>query len=224
MTESTPLANPHWDYSRNKIACEQRLLREYRENRFPITIVRPSLTYGDTIIPLAIGSWNRPWTIVERMRQGKPIIVHGDGASLWTTTHNTDFAKGFVGLFGQPKALGEAFHITSDEVLTWDQHYQIVGQVSGVEPDLVHIPSEVLVAYDRSMEGNLLGDKTWSMVLDNSKIKRFVPQFAATTTFHQGMQRTIGYLQADPKRQLIDDKFNQWCDRVLAGWQRAMPA
>ena len=144
ITESTPLANPYWEYARKKIECEDRLLREYREEGFPATIVRPSLTYGETQITLAVNSWAKSWTVVERMRQGKKVIVPGDGTSLWVITHNTDFAKGLVGLLGREQAIGHAFHITSDEVMTWDQYYRIVGEAAGVEPRLVHMPVEYL--------------------------------------------------------------------------------
>jgi nucleoside-diphosphate-sugar epimerase len=216
ITESAPLANPYWEYSRNKIACEERLLDEYRRGRFPATIVRPSLTYGNTLIPLAINSWNKSWTLVDRMMRGRPIVSHGDGTNLWTTTHNTDFAKGLVGLLGHQQAIGHAFHITSDEVLTWDQHYRAVGQVIGVEPQIVHVPSEVLMRRQPWMEGHLLGDKAWSTVFDNTKIRTFVPGFVATTTFRQGMERTIGWFQADRSRQVVDDEFNRFLDDLIA--------
>jgi nucleoside-diphosphate-sugar epimerase len=224
INESCPLVNPYWEYSRNKAACEERLLAENRETGFPFTIVRPSLTYGDTLIPLAINSWNKSWTVVDRMLQGKKIVVHGDGKSLWTTTHNTDFAKGLVGLLGHAQAIGHAFHITSDEVLTWDQHYQIVAANVGVEADIVHIPTEFLMAFDPSMEGNLLGDKAWSVVFDNTKLKTFVPDYVATTPFAKGIARTLDCFRADPSRQVIDDPFNEWSDRVIAAWESGLPS
>jgi len=158
VTEETPLVNPHWQYSRNKIACEQRLMDEYRQNHFPVTIVRPSLTYGPSQIPLCVGSWSHPYTVIRRMKEGHPVIVPGDGTSLWTVTWNGDFAVGLLGLFGNPNALGEAFHITSDEVLTWDQIYQETARAIGVTPQLVHIPSELIAAYDPDMWGSLIGD------------------------------------------------------------------
>jgi len=222
ITESTPLANPHWEYSRNKIACEERAMLAYRTQGFPITIVRPSLTYGDTLVPLAINSWNKSWTVVKRMLDGKKVIVHGDGSNLWTTTHNTDFARGILGLIGNAQTIGHAFHITSDEVLTWDQHYQIVARTIGVAPNIVHIATDTLIAFDRENEGNLLGDKAASVVFDNSKLKRFVPDFVATTSFAQGMARTIAWFQADPARQVIDTAFDTWCDTTIAAYEKAL--
>jgi nucleoside-diphosphate-sugar epimerase len=224
VTESTPLANPHWRYSRNKIACEERLAQEYRENGFPYTVVRPSLTYGDTLIPLAVNSWGKPWTAVDRMLRGEKVIVHGDGTSLWVTTHNSDFAKGLVGLLGHAQAVGHAFHITGDEVLTWDQHCRIVGRAVGVEPEIVHIASDLLVRSDPSLEGNLLGDKAHSLVFDNTKLKTFVPDYVATTTFAQGIARTVEWFREDPSRQVVDGEFNAWCDRVIAAHQSALPS
>ncbi|MCJ7772037.1 MAG: SDR family oxidoreductase, partial [Desulfobacterales bacterium] len=174
VTESTPLANPYWQYSRDKIACEERLLAEYRDNGFPITIVRPSFTYGINAIPAAVNSWEKSWTLVDRMRKGKKIIIHGDGATLWTMTHNTDLAKGFIGLLGNVKALGQAFQITSDEVLTWNQIYKAIADAAGAELKPVYIPSDFIVKTNPDLEGPLFGDKTWCAVFDNSKIKSFV--------------------------------------------------
>jgi len=224
ISEATPLANPYWQYARNKIASEERLLQEYRQNGFPVTIVRPSLTYGDTLIPLAVGSWNKPWTVVDRMLRGEKIIVPGDGRSLWVTTHNSDFAKGLVGLLGHAQAIGHAFHITSDEVLTWDQHYQIVARTVGVEANIVHIPTEFLMAFDPGAEGNLLGDKAWSAVFDNTKLKTFVPDYVATTTFAQGMERTIACFKDEPAMQGIDEEFNALCDKIIAAYESGLPA
>ncbi len=224
ITESTPLANPHWQYSRNKIACEERLIREYRENGFPVTIVRPSLTYGPSMIPLCVNNWGKPWTAVDRMIRGEKIIVPGDGTSLWTVTWNEDFAKGLVGLLGNQRALGHAFHITSDEVLTWDQIYREVGRAVGVEPDIVHIPSDLLAAYCPGEEGNLLGDKAVSAVFENSKLKRFVPGFVATTTFAQGVRRAIEWFEADPERKKVDEETNETWDRIIAAYEGAFPS
>src|ERR1700676_2244021 len=179
ITESTPLANPYWDYARNKIACEERLMKAYRDEGFPVTIVRPSLTYGETLIPLVLNSWQQSYTAVDRMIRGQKLVVPGDGSSLWVITHNTDFAKGLVGLLGHPQAIGHAFHITSDEVLTWDQIYQAAGRAGGGEPKLVHVASESIVRIDPAQEGTLLGDKSWSVVFDNTKLKQFVPGFVA---------------------------------------------
>src|SRR6267378_3550485 len=170
ITESTPLANPYWDYSRNKIACEERLMKAYRDEGFPVTIVRPSLTYGDTQIPLITNSWERPYTIVDRMLKKQKVVVPGDGTSLWVITHNSDFAKGLVGLLGHEQAIGHAFHITSEEAMTWDQYYKIVAAALGVEANIIHIPSDFIIACMPDQEGSLIGDKSVSVVFDNSKI------------------------------------------------------
>lgn len=223
VTEETPLANPHWQYSRNKIACEQRLMDEYHQNNFPVTIIRPSLTYGPSQIPLCVGSWNHPYTVIQRMKQGLPVIVPGDGASLWTVTWNGDFAVGLLGLFGNPVALGEAFHITSDEVLTWDQIYQETARAIGVAPNLVHIPSELIAAYDPDMWGSLIGDKAHSAVYDNSKIKHFVPEFDAKVTWAEGVRRSLAWFEADPARRTIDQPANETWDRIIAAYQKAFP-
>jgi nucleoside-diphosphate-sugar epimerase len=175
ITESTPLANPYWQYSRDKIACEDLLMQAYRDHGFPVTIVRPSLTYGDTQIVLAVNSWQKSYTALDRMRRGKKVIVPGDGSSLWVITHNSDFAQGLVGLLGHQQATGHAFHITSDEVLTWDQIYRITSEAAGIEPNLIHIASDFLIACHPDELGSLTGDKSSSVVFDNTKIKRFVP-------------------------------------------------
>ncbi len=224
ITESTPLANPHWDYSRNKIACEERLLKAYREEGFPITIVRPSLTYGENLIPLVINSWERSYTVVDRMLKGKKVIVPGDGSSLWVITHNTDFAKGFTGLLGHAQAIGHAFHITTDEVLTWDQLYRTVAEAVGVEARMVHIPSDFMVACMPHMEGTLLGDKSVSVVFDNSKIKRLVPEFMATTRFAQGIRQSLAWFDADPRRKLIDSKESAVWDKLIEGYEKGLEA
>lgn len=216
VTESTPLANPYWQYSRDKIACEEKLMEAYRTTGFPITIVRPSFTYGDTMIPASLNSWQHPWSLVDRMRRGKKVIVHGDGQSLWTMTHNTDFAKGFVGLLGNQQALGHAFHITSDEVLTWDQIYEAIGRAGGVKPILTHISSEFIIACDPSQEGGLLGDKAVSQVFDNSKLKRIVPGFTATVSFVEGIRRTIQWFEAHPERCTLDTVWAEQMDHMIA--------
>jgi nucleoside-diphosphate-sugar epimerase len=220
ITESTPLANPFWDYARQKIACEDRLMRAYREEGFPITIVRPSLTYGDSQIALAVNSWTKSYTVVDRMRQGKKVIVPGDGSSLWVITHNTDFAKGLVGLLAREQAIGHAFHITSDEVMCWDQWYRLTAEASGVEPHLVHIPSDFIAACVPEARGGLLGDKAVSVVFDNTKIKRFVPGYCATVPFTQGIRRTIAWFDADPARRQIDDQANTLWDKLLEAYER----
>jgi nucleoside-diphosphate-sugar epimerase len=222
MTESTPLANPYWDYSRNKIACEERLMQAYREEGFPITIVRPSLTYGETQIPLVLNSWQKSYTAVDRMIRGQKLIVPGDGTSLWVVTHNTDFAKGLVGLLGHRQAIGHAFHITSDEVLTWDQIFRTVGNAVGVEPQLVHIPSDFITACIPEKLGTLTGDKSVSVVFDNSKIKRFVPSYCATTTFAEGIKQTLAWFDADPSRKQIDPQVNATTDKLIAAYEKGM--
>jgi len=222
ITESTPLANPYWDYSRNKIACEDRLLKAYRDEGFPVTIVRPSLTYGETQIALAVNSWAKSYTVVGRMRRGKKVIVPGDGSSLWVITHNTDFAKGLVGLLGHEQAIGQAFHITTDEVMTWNQFYRIVGAAAGVEPQLVHIASDFIGACLPETLGGLIGDKAVSVVFDNTKIKRFVPGYSATVPFGQGIRRTLAWFDADPVRKQIDEEANAKWDKLIDAYERGM--
>jgi nucleoside-diphosphate-sugar epimerase len=216
ITESTPLCNPHWDYSRNKIACEEALMRAYRDGGFPATIVRPSLTY-DTVIPVSIGSWT-DFTIVERMRRGEKIVVHGDGTNLWTVTHSEDFAKGFVGLLAHQQAVGQSFHITSDEVLNWDQIYQAVAEAAGTEARIVHMATDFIVSVEPGLEGTLLGDKAHSAIFDNSKIKRFVPDFQATIPFRRGIRRTIEWFDAKPQRKTIVKENDQMIDRLLKAY------
>ena len=223
VTESTPLANPFWAYSRNKIACEERLVMAYREEGFPVVIVRPSLTFGDTQIPLAINSWQKSYTVVDRMRSGKPVIVPGDGTSLWTITHNTDFAKGLVGLCGCGQAIGHAFHITSDEVQSWDQYYRDVASAAGVrDPKLVHIASDFITACLPEELGGLTGDKSTSVVMDNTKIKRFVPDFVATTRFREGIDRTLRWFDEAASRRLVDEEVSRQYDRLIAAYGRAL--
>jgi len=222
ITESTPLANPYWDYSRNKIACEERLMTAYRETGFPVTIIRPSLTYGDTQIPLVLNSWEKPYTVIDRMLKGKKVVVPGDGSSLWVITHNSDFAKGLVGLLGNPQAIGHAFHITSDEVMTWDQWYRIVGDAIGVEPRIVHIPSDFLIACKPELQGTLIGDKSVSVVFDNTKIKRFVPGYCATTSFAQGIRQTLAWFDADPSRKHIDAAWSAALDKVIDVYEKGL--
>jgi nucleoside-diphosphate-sugar epimerase len=218
ITESTPLSNPYWSYSRAKIACEERLLEAYRRDNFPITIVRPSHTYDQTLLPTHGG-----YTVVHRMRQGKPVIVHGDGTSLWTLTHHADFARGFIGLLGNNQALGHAFHITSDEVLTWNQVFEYVAQAAGAQARLIHVPSDLIAAYDREWGASLLGDKAHSMVFDNSKIKRLVPGYQATIPFAQGVKETIEWFDADPARRGVNDQKDGLMDTIIAAYQAAFP-
>jgi nucleoside-diphosphate-sugar epimerase len=220
VTESTPLCNPFWQYSRNKIACEDNLTRHYRNDGFPITIIRPSLTY-DTVIPVPIGGWTE-YTIVDRMKKGKKIIVHGDGSSLWTITHADDFAKGLVGLFGHQQAIGHAFHITSDEILTWDQIYKALAEAAGCEANIVHIPSDFLGSFSEDLRGSLVGDKGTSVIFDNTKIKLFVPGFAATIPFKQGIKRVLDWFEADPARMVVKKETNQFMDTILKQYGRAL--
>jgi nucleoside-diphosphate-sugar epimerase len=211
VTESTPLRNPYWQYSRDKIACEDLLIAEYRDNGFPATIVRPSHTYDETKTVLSGG-----WTSLARMLAGKPVIVHGDGTSLWTVTHSTDFARAFVPLLGHPRTLGEAFHITSDDVLTWDQIARALGAALGVKPRLVHVPSDVIAAHDPEWGAGLLGDKTHSMVFDNSKVKSVVPGWNAVVPFERGAREIAAWYLADPARQVVDEKLDALMDRLAA--------
>ena len=216
ITESTPLRNPYWEYSRNKIACEELLLRAWREEDFPVTIVRPSLTY-DFQLPIALGGWGC-YTLCDRLKRGQPIIVHGDGSSLWVVTHAEDFGRGFIGLFGNPAALGHAFHITSDEVLTWNQIYGTIADALGVEPVIEHIPTDFIVKVAPQFTGTLLGDKTWSAVFDNTKIKSWVPGFQATIPFHRGIRRTIAQFDANESRRRVDPSVNKDLDSILSAW------
>jgi nucleoside-diphosphate-sugar epimerase len=220
VTENTPLENPYWQYSRDKIASEELLLKEYRENGFPVTIVRPSHTYGDTMIPAALNSSKHPWSLVDRIRRGERVVVHGDGSSLWTMTHNTDFAKAFVGLLGNDKAIGEAFQITSDEVLSWNQIYAAIGEAAGIEPEIVHISSDMICELYPEHVGGLIGDKAVSSVFDNSKIKRFVPEFQATVPFAEGIKRTITYFEQHLEMCTVDPEWNAQMDRMVAAYDR----
>jgi len=219
VTESTPLANPFWQYSRDKIACEMKLNFYYRQEQFPVTIVRPSLTY-DTVIPVPIGGWTE-YTIVDRIKKGKKIIVHGDGTSLFTLTHADDFAKGFLGLLGHQQAIGESFHITSDEVLTWNQIHEAIAEAVGCEAKIVHVPSEILATYDEDLRGSLVGDKATSVIFDNTKIKRFVPGFTATIPFRQGIRRTLKWFDSDPARQIVRNETNAWIEMIINRYGKA---
>ena len=225
ITESTPLVNPFWQYSRDKIACEEALLAVHRESAFPITIVRPSYTYDKTLVPLAVNAWGKTFTAVDRMRRGLPVIVPGDGLTLWTMTHSTDFARGLVGLLGHRAALGHAFHITSDEVLSWDQIYRATAAAAGVsEPQLVHLASEFIAAGVPEAAGSLLGDKANCAVFDNSKIKRFVPEYTAHTRFQDGIRQSIAWFDEDRSRQIIDHEANARWDALLAANELGLAA
>jgi len=223
ITEETPLENPYWQYSRDKIACEERLMQAHRQDGFPVTIVRPSLTYGPSQLPLCTNSWLYPYTIIDRMKRGQKIVIPGDGTSLWVFTWNADFAVGLLGLLGREDAIGEAFHITYDEVLTWNQAYEEVARALGVELDIVHIPSDLIAKYDEHALGSLIGDKSNSAVFDNSKIKRFVPEFNCKVPWSEGIRRTIAWFEADLARQTIDDETNKLWDEIIPAYEKAFP-
>lgn len=218
VTESTLLDNPYWQYSRNKIACEEMLVRAFREEKFPYTIVRPSHTYDKTLLPFEGG-----YTVINRMRQGKKVVVHGDGSSLWVMTHHKDFAKGFVPLLGHSGAVGDSFHITSDELLTWDGIHHIMARAAGTEAKIVHIPSDFINAHDEEWGASLLGDKTHSMIFDNSKIKRLVPGFRAESPFARGAEEIMAWYDEDPARQKVDEKLDKLMDDLIATYEAIWP-
>ncbi|MDQ0113367.1 SDR family oxidoreductase [Paenibacillus harenae] len=223
ITEGTPLSNPYWEYSRNKIACEEYLIKQYREQGFPITIVRPSHTYDERSIPLGVHGSKGTWQVAKRMLANKPVIIHGDGTSLWTMTHNSDFAKGFIGLMGNIHAIGESVHITSDETVTWNQIYETIADALGVKLNAIHVSSSFLDACSKEdYRGGLLGDKSNSVVFDNSKLKRLVPDFVATTRLDQGIKKTINYILEHPEHQKEDPEFDVWCDKVIAALDAAI--
>jgi nucleoside-diphosphate-sugar epimerase len=216
VTESTPLRNPFWQYSRDKIACEDLLVRAYRDDGFPATVVRPSHTYDQTSVPFDGG-----WTALARMRQGKPVVVHGDGTSLWTLTHHVDFARGFVPLLGHPRTIGEAFQITSDDVLTWNQIARSLASAAGVAAQLVHVASDAIAAADPAWGAGLLGDKAHSMVFDNSKLRSVVPDFRATIPFEQGAREILAWYDADVSRQRVDARLDAVMDALVERHQQA---
>ncbi len=222
ITEGTPLANPYWEYSRNKIACEDYLMKQYREQGFPITIVRPSHTYSDRSLPLGVHGAKGSWQVARRMQQNKPIIIHGDGTSLWTLTHSEDFARGFIGLMGSIHAIGESVHITSDESVTWNQIHEVIADALGVKLNAVHVASSFLDACSsEDYRGSLLGDKANTVVFDNSKLKRLVPGFTATIRVDQGIKRVVEHVLAHPELQQEDAEFDGWCDRVIEALEQA---
>ncbi|MEV4131586.1 SDR family oxidoreductase [Dactylosporangium sp. NPDC049742] len=214
VVESSPLRNPFWQYSRDKIACEDLLVREYRESGFPATIVRPSHTYDRTLVPFDGG-----WTAPARMRAGREVVIHGDGTSLWTLTHHTDFARGFVPLLGHPRAIGDVFHITSDDVLTWNQIAEHMAAALGVTAKLVHVPSDAIAAADPDWGAGLLGDKAHSMVFDNSKLRALVPDYVATVPFHVGAREIVAWFDEDPSRQTVDDRLDKLMDDLAARYR-----
>lgn len=220
ITESTPLSNPLWEYSRKKIACEEYLMKRYREDGFPITIIRPSHTYGDRSVPLAVHGSKGSWSVLKRMLTGREVIIPGDGSSLWTLTHNTDFAKAFTGLIGNLHAIGETYHITSDESLTWNQIYECVGRALHVPVRAVHIPSDALAKARPECVGSLLGDKSNTVIFDNSKIKRAVPGFTAETRFDEGAKRAVSWILNHPEAQTEDPEFDAWTDGILDNYHK----
>ena len=225
ITEGTALANPYWEYSRNKIACEDFLMEKYREEGFPVTIVRPSHTYDERSIPVGVHGAAGSWQVIRRIMEGKPVIIQGDGSSLWTLTHNTDFARGFIGLIGNRHAIGEAFQITGDETLTWDQIYLTIADALSTELHAYHVASDFLAecgkkeGYD--FEGSLVGDKSVSVVFDNRKLKRAVPAMKTAVPFHIGVPRALDYILSHPECQKEDPAFDAWCDRVIAALEAA---
>ena len=222
ITESTPVHNPFWQYSRDKIACEDLLTGLYRREGFPITIVRPSHTYGERSVPVALHGGKGSYQVLDRMKKGKKVIVPGDGTSLWTLTSSKDFAKAFLGLMGNVHAIGETYHITSDESLTWNQAHQIIASALHAQARLTHIPSDVLGALNPDWLGGMTGDKANSVIFDNAKIKRAVPGFAATIRFDQGVRETLRYVESHPECQMPDPEFDAWCDRMIEAWERAV--
>lgn len=222
ITEETPLENPYWEYSRNKKACEEYLMERFREDGFPVTIVRPSHTYDERSVPLGVHGSNGSWQVVKRIMDGKPVIIHGDGSSLWTITHNSDFAKAYAGLIGNEKAIGETFHITTDESVSWNEIYGYIAEALGVELKAVHVASETLAAMGRQYDftGSLIGDKSNSVVFDNSKVKTLVPEFVCTITAKNGIRRTVKYILEHPEYQKEDREFDEWCDRVIAAVEK----
>ncbi len=225
ITEGTTLANPHWQYSRNKIACEEFLMKKYREEGFPVTVVRPSHTYDERNVPLGVHGKKGFYQVIKRMKEGKPVIIQGDGSSLWTVTFNSDFAIGYTGLMGNRHAIGEAFQITGDETLTWTQIYQTIADKLGVELKPYYVSSEYLSAvgdkYGFDFEGSLIGDKSVSVVFDNSKLKRLVPQMTTNVRFDQGVEIALDYVESHPECQVEDPEFDEWCDRVIAALEKS---
>ena len=225
ITEGTTLSNPHWQYSRDKIACEEFLMKKYREEGFPVTIVRPSHTYDERNVPLGVHGKKGSWQVVKRIIDGKPVIIQGDGSSLWTVTWNGDFAVGYTGLMGNPHAIGEAFHITSDESLTWDQIYQTIADALGKELKAYHVASDFLAAcgdkYGYDFEGSLTGDKSVTVVFDNSKLKRAVPQMRTSVRFDQGVKMALDNVLSHPELQVEDPEFDEWCDKVIDALEKA---
>ncbi len=225
ITEGTTLANPYWQYSRDKIACEEFLMKKYKEEGFPVTIVRPSHTYDERNVPLGVHGKNGFWQVIKRMQEGKPVIIHGDGTSLWTLTWNGDFAIGYTGLMGNRHAIGEAFQITSDETLTWNQIYATIADALGVELNAYHVSTDFLRAtgdkYGYDFTGSLWGDKSVSVVFDNTKLKRAVPNMRTNVRFDMGVRKALNYVSEHPELQKEDPEFDEWCDKVIAALEKA---
>ena len=223
ITEGTALANPYWEYSRNKIACEDFLMKKFREEGFPVTIIRPSHTYDERSIPMGVHGSKGSFQVIKRMMEGKPVIVHGDGTSLWTMTFNEDFAKGFIGLMGNPHAIGEAFQITNDESLTWNQIFKTIADALSVEYKPYYVSSSFLAKVGKKydLEGGLIGDKANSVVFDNTKLKRAVPGFAPSIRFEEGVRRCLNYILAHPECQVEDHEFDKWCDSIIEALDKA---
>lgn len=225
ITEGTTLSNPYWEYSRNKIACEEFLMKKYREEGFPITIIRPSHTYNEKSVPMGVHGRNGSYQVLKRMLEGKPVIIHGDGTSLWTITFNEDFAKGFIGLMGNPMAIGEAFQITCDETHTWNQIYEAVAKALGVTLKPYYVSSRFLAdCSDFDFEGGLIGDKSNSVVFDNSKLKRAVPGLNMNIRMEEGIKRTVDYVLSHPECQTEDPEFDEWCDKLIETLENAKRA
>lgn len=225
ITEDTPLENPYWEYSRNKIACENYLMERYHKDGFPVTIVRPSHTYDERAVPLGVHGRNGSWQVVKRIREGKKVIIHGDGTSLWTITHNSDFAKAYAGLIGKPEAIGEAFHITSSESVSWNRIYQAIADALGVELKPYYVASQTLADMgDYDLTGSLIGDKANSVIFDNSKVRQLVPDFKAEISAEEGIKKTVEYILGHRKFQIDDPEFDIWCDKVISALEGAKEA
>ena len=225
ITEETPLVNPYWEYSRNKISCENYLMERYKKDSFPVTIVRPSHTYDERSVPMGVHGNGGSWQVVKRIKEGKPVIIHGDGSSLWTITHNSDFAKAYAGLIGNPAAIGEAFQITTDESISWNRIYKAVADELGVELKPYYVSSRMLADMsDYDFTGSLIGDKANSVIFDNSKVKKLVPDFKATVSAEEGIKMTVRYVLEHPEYQNDDPEFDSWCDKVIETLENAKKA
>lgn len=228
ITESTPLHNPFWQYSRDKAACEDILMNAWRTQGFPVTVVRPSHTYGRSRLPFALHGKQGPWQVIQRIREEKPVVIPGDGTSIWTVTWADDFADGFIGLMGNRQAVGESFHITSDERLTWNDIHRTVAGLLGKPLRPCYVPSTLLAKVtSHDFSGALLGDKAHSVLFDNTKIRRFVPGFHCPTPFSKGAEKALNYLFAQDEYQNSDPEFDALCDsasRLMGGLETKFTA